>query len=376
MHDFFLGINNPSYINLFYFALIVALFHFLAIKLWTHKLKKKVQYDGIQKIHEGDIPRLGGLIIVVSLLIFSCLTESYQIAHKLRLLIIASTPIIFIIFLEDIKQNVPTGLRFLAQLLTAILVIVWLPSNLPTVDFFLLDQLFQIDLVRYGFFIVCLVALMNGMNFIDGANGLMPAFFLSSLLNIGFLTYHLNGDTLLSALSIIFFIPAAIFLLFNYPLGKIFSGDLGAYLKGLLLGYLVINLFASQQNASLWSALIILFYPTAELIFSCWRKIIRGKSPLKPDRLHLHIKLYDLIYKATQKSRLANNLVVVFLSFFWLMPMLILPWVYDDTALVILTLVILSSMYLLLNHYIPETKPIEHKQRSMGRGAKAINKAG
>jgi UDP-N-acetylmuramyl pentapeptide phosphotransferase/UDP-N-acetylglucosamine-1-phosphate transferase len=216
---------------------------------------------------------------------------------------------------------------------------------------------------------------MNGMNFIDGANGLMSAFFLSSLLNIAYLAY-LTGDAFFSALCVLFFIPSAIFLLFNYPSGKIFAGDLGAYLKGVFVGYLVINFFASQPDVSLWSALIILFYPTAEVIFSCWRKITQGKSPLKPDRLHLHIKLYDLIYKATQKSRLANNLVVVFLSFFWLMPMLILPWVYDDTALVILTLVILSSIYLLLNHYIPETKPIEHKQRSMGRGAKAINKAG
>ena len=144
-----------------------------------------------------------------------------------------------------------------------------------------------------------------------------------------------------------------LFLTLNYPWGKIFMGDSGAYLMGMLLGIWIINFFGSFNNISSWNAVLIFFYPAAEVTYSYVRKILQKKSPFYPDREHLHLKIYDIILTATGRSRIANNLTTIFLAIFWLSPPLMIPWIYNSQTLIFAAITLLIITYISLNIFIP-----------------------
>ena len=177
-------------------------------------------------------------------------------------------------------------------------------------------------------------------------------YLLGALMSCMQLSYFVQ-DIFIAKPILLFIFLTILFLLVNFPWGKLFMGDAGAYLMALLIGIWVINFFGTYESISSWNAGLIFLYPIAEVIYSAIRKIWQKKSPFHPDREHLHLKIFDILNTAMNKPRLANNLTTVFLAVLWLAPPLILPWVYDSQALIFLSILILSLIYLILNQVIP-----------------------
>jgi len=163
--------------------------------------------------------------------------------------------------------------------------------------------------------IFLVVATINAVNFIDGLDGLAAG--IVCIAAVSFFVYyyrltqvvhpHLSeqaGPALASALLIgacIGFLPHN-----TYP-AKIFMGDTGSMLLGLLLAYVPISSIASLDPASLHSAanrfpeilplllpVTILVIPYSDLLLAVVRRTRAGKSPLAPDRKHLHHRLLDI----------------------------------------------------------------------------------
>jgi len=89
------------------------------------------------------------------------------------------------------------------------------------------------------------------------------------------------------------------FLAWNYPKGKIFLGDGGAYLLGFWLAELSVLLVARHPEISPWFPMLLLVYPIFETLFSMYRrKVIQGQSPGQPDRMHLHQVIYMRLTRA------------------------------------------------------------------------------
>jgi UDP-N-acetylmuramyl pentapeptide phosphotransferase/UDP-N-acetylglucosamine-1-phosphate transferase len=89
------------------------------------------------------------------------------------------------------------------------------------------------------------------------------------------------------------------FLFWNYPKGKIFLGDGGAYLLGFWLAELSVLLVARHPEVSPWFPMLLLVYPIFETLFSMYRrKVIQGQSPGQPDRMHLHQVIYMRLTRA------------------------------------------------------------------------------
>ena len=85
----------------------------------------------------------------------------------------------------------------------------------------------------------------------------------------------------------IFFSVLAVFIV-NFPFGKIFLGDAGAYFLGALIPVGLIK-YTFDNDFSPWFVLAILIYPVTEVMVSIARKVlIRGRSALEPDGLHFH----------------------------------------------------------------------------------------
>ena len=130
---------------------------------------------------------------------------------------------------------------------------------------------------------------------IDGVNGLSSFYFLTSFIFLDQVfqltssSYLYNFDYLikLTILSLI------VFICFNYPLGKIFLGDHGNYFLALLLGVFTIHFYSINLQLNPWGAILLLFYPIIEAIFTIMRRIfISKKNILHPDTDHLHSKLF------------------------------------------------------------------------------------
>jgi UDP-GlcNAc:undecaprenyl-phosphate GlcNAc-1-phosphate transferase len=337
--------------TIFFFAL-----YFLILNAWSNNQSwttKTLHYKGKQRVHEGEIPRLGGVIIYLFLVIFSFFLSNLEFAKNLQINLLYLIPMMLVTLNEDLTHNVDFKVRFLALALSAAALIMYAVTSLPVVDHIIvISDLFHNPVFSFAFFTLCLIALANGCNFIDGMNGLLGFYILGALMCCMQLSFSVQ-DTFQAKPIVLYASLTILFLLVNYPWGRLFMGDAGAYLMALLIGVWVIDFFGTHESLSSWNAGLIFYYPIAEVIYSVIRKLWQNKSPFQPDREHLHLKIFDILNTSLNKPRLANNLTTVFLAIFWLAPPLILPWVYDSQPMIATALVILSFTYITLNRVIP-----------------------
>ena len=78
------------------------------------------------------------------------------------------------------------------------------------------------------------------------------------------------------------------------------------------------------------------------------------KSPFYPDNKHLHLKLYFTLNARIKNPVIANAFVAPFLSLIWLMPLVLLPWIYTNKFLIIIAVSIQIFVYLSFYKFIPE----------------------
>jgi UDP-GlcNAc:undecaprenyl-phosphate GlcNAc-1-phosphate transferase len=264
------------------------------------KNKQFLSYNAVQKIHDGEIPRIGGLIFFIGFIFLT-----FVDFNEFRLLIpllLGSTVILLFSFYEDIRQSLSPFFRLVILFLGSSIFILF--TKLPEINVRYLDFINQYSLISFLIFTFSLMLLMNGFNFIDGLNGLSSFNFYSIL----FSTYYLAailGDAFLVNLVIIFFLSSILVFILNFPLGRIFIGDSGSYLYAFYSGALVIYLFSRHEGLPTLLALVILAYPITEMLFSIIRKIIEKKSPIQPDTLHLH---HLIFLQFSKKNKIANNL--------------------------------------------------------------------
>ena len=101
------------------------------------------------------------------------------------------------------------------------------------------------------------------------------------------------GDDLVFALAVLYGALVLGFFLVNFPFGKIFLGDGGAYFAGFLLAGLGVLLPMRNPETSAWTAILICAYPVIETLASMRRKARRdGHSVGQPDRVHWHMLAY------------------------------------------------------------------------------------
>ena len=274
------------------------------------------QYQGIQKIHDGEILRIGGLFLYLPLVIIYLINEEFKSA-SFNLIIICSSIIIFLTIIEDIKQFLSPKVRL--GILFFISTIYVFFTDLPNIKIFSIFIDKQNIIVFYTLYILSLMMIMNGFNFIDGLNGLSSFNFITIFLSIYFLA-DLYQDEEIKNWSIFLILLSLFFLVLNFPFGKFFLGDSGAYLYAFLSGSTIIMLFERNAEAPTLLALLILAYPITEIMFSIIRKFLKKFSPMAPDNLHIHQLIYN---KLNGDKKFRNNLASLIMSFFWLSPLLL-----------------------------------------------------
>ena len=337
--------------HFFWVAGGMGLVFFLIIKGYLKSSLTK--YQAVQKIHLEETPRLGGLVMLVGILALVLWSGDTGISRTSLMFAIGFLPLGAVTLMEDLHISTSPIKRLIILLISSVLILTLTEINLPDLNTPYLEWITASPPRQLMFYALCVASLMNGMNFIDGTNGNISFTLGVIFLNLWFLGWVV-GDAAFIGLTLVCAFPLLIFTLANYPWGKIFAGDLGAYLYAAIVGFLTIGFFGLHTEFSAWNAVLIFFYPVAELLYSVVRKVASKKSPFQPDQGHLHIKLYHIFLQGTGRPLLANNLVTLMLAIFWLSPAILLPWVYTSHLLLGISIAFLTVSYLLFNLAIPK----------------------
>jgi UDP-N-acetylmuramyl pentapeptide phosphotransferase/UDP-N-acetylglucosamine-1-phosphate transferase len=327
--------------------------------LWHKRFYQKLglkSYQAIQRIHLNETPRLGGLVFILSLASFVMYSPNNESIQLFKLILICLIPIIVIGLKEDLFHNVEPSMRLLSLLAVGWLFRAKFSGPLPNMaDIPLISKLLMMQGGVALFYILSMTAIANGMNLIDGVNGLCAAAALSILGALLFLSYKTNDVAMLLAISNVSLILIP-FLIINYPYGKIFLGDLGAYSLGLIVSMLTIIFFGRHPEINPWTAVLILIYPLTEVCFSLLRRLVKGTPIFDPDRDHLHLKLFNFFRPQTTCKRVANALVAPALALLWLFPLIFIPWVYQKLFFIWIAIILFVVFYSLLFIALPNVK--------------------
>ena len=327
--------------------------------LWHKKFYRNLglkTYKAVQRIHLNETPRLGGLIFILTLASFVAFSSTNESIQLFKLILICLIPIIFIGIKEDLFHNVEPAIRLLALLFVGWLFRAQFAGPLPVLTN--IPFIGKLLLLQGGisiFYILSMTAVANGMNLIDGVNGLCGAVALSILGALLFVSYKTSDVVMLSTIFSVILILMP-FLIFNYPYGNIFLGDLGAYSLGLIISMLTIILFGRHPEISPWGAVLILIYPVTEVVFSLLRRILKGVSIYHADTAHLHLKLFHFFRPQPHYKKLANALVMPTLSGLWLFPFLAITWVYQKSLFIWIAVILFITFYGLLYMLIPKVQ--------------------
>jgi UDP-GlcNAc:undecaprenyl-phosphate/decaprenyl-phosphate GlcNAc-1-phosphate transferase len=344
-------------INLFFllcFSLFLHSFFIFICRKIPFLKKNHKTLVGEQQIHKEFTPRIGGLVIFCILIIFSYIESALEIKTVFNQVFLASMlPLVIITIREDLFLNTKPIQRLIGILVSSSIIIVFLIPQLPLIELPFLSQIINMSPVNFIFFILALTLLINGMNLIDGANGLSGFTSLATIVALGIIA-RMSNDSVTVNSCLIYSVILLSFLVFNYPFGKIFFGDTGAYLNGLIIGYMIINFYGQHPEIPTWSAVLFVLYPIVEVIFSFFRKVLSRRSPFYPDSKHLHIKLYNILNKGMKDKHLNSNyLITPFLSILWLGPPMAAIISFTSISISIYMIILFLFLYGFIYKSIP-----------------------
>ena len=160
-----------NYLN-FVLAFLVSVVLTVLIIFFNTRIENYIKTpEGPQKIHRGNISRLGGLSIYITLFIFTLFNFSEENFLFLKLLFV-SFPVFVFGFFEDVTQSVTPKLRLFGSLISSVLFIFILDSKINNVGMFYIDIFLANEIISIFFTIFCVIFLIQAFNIIDGLNGL------------------------------------------------------------------------------------------------------------------------------------------------------------------------------------------------------------
>ena len=250
---------------------------------------------GPQKFHSAPTPRIGGLGVMAGLFVSGAVLlaiEQSASSEQFGYLLLASLPAFAGGISEDATKSVGVLTRLLLTMLAAAFGVWLLGAIIPRLDVPGFDTLLKWAPFAIAFTMFAVGGVANSINIIDGYNGLAAGHAVIVLAAMACVSALVGDDFVFtSALAMIGALLG--FLAWNYPKGRIFLGDGGAYLLGFWLAELSVLLVVRHPEVSPWFPMLLLVYPIFETLFSMYRrKFIQGQSPGQPDRMHMHQVIY------------------------------------------------------------------------------------
>jgi UDP-GlcNAc:undecaprenyl-phosphate/decaprenyl-phosphate GlcNAc-1-phosphate transferase len=327
---------------------------FFSIPVIIEVAKDKKLFDepDERKVHKAVTPTLGGLGIFAGFIVASLMGVPPSMSSVLQYFMAAIMVIFFLGIKDDILILSATK-KFIGQLVAAGIIIKFGGVEINNMHGFLgLHEIPHTVSILLTLFTI--VVITNSFNLIDGVDGLAGC--LGLLTSAIFGTYFLVTSQLMYAVMAFSLAGSLVaFLIYNFSPAKIFMGDTGSLLIGLLNSVFVIKFMTVAADPSLGLPLesapaigfAILIVPLFDTLRVVSIRIISRRSPFSPDRNHIHHFLLDLgfSHKMISLTCIGTNIIFIALAYFLR---------FTGTTMVILAL---SSVSLLLVSVIYYSRP-------------------
>ena len=287
--------------NILLSAALAFLITFFAIPVIIQVAKDKKLFDepDERKVHKNVIPTLGGLGIFAGFIIATLMGVPSAITSELQYFAAATTVIFFLGIKDDILV-LSASKKFIGQLIAAGIIIKFGGIQITNMHGFLgIYEIPHIASIILSIFTI--IVITNSFNLIDGVDGLAGSLGLLTTLVFG--AYFFYAGQLTYAVMALALAGSTIgFLIYNFSPAKIFMGDTGSLLLGLVNSILVIKFINVAGNpvsnfpiqAAPAIGFAILMIPLFDTLRVFGLRILDRRSPFSPDRTHVHHFLLDL----------------------------------------------------------------------------------
>ena len=308
--------------------------------------KNLVDEPGERRSHDTRTPSLGGIAIfagiIFSLVMWTPFNQFSQLQYILGAFII-----LFLIGAKDDISPVAANKKIIAQLIAATILV--LKANIQLTSLY---GLLGIDgtLPNWIYIVVSIFTIfviINAFNLIDGINGLAGSlailisgtlgawFFMAGRMEFATLAFSTSGAVLA-------------FLRYNYTPAKIFMGDTGSLILGMVCAILVIKFIDLNYHLQIGNpyrfnavpavAIGIMILPLFDTLRVFTTRIIRGNSPFRADRRHIHHLLIDYGY-----SHMSATAILIFVNAFFIVLVFSLDKYMVDMHIILLFIILIST---------------------------------
>lgn len=310
------------------YTIIIPFFIALLLVGWIHPrlvkialLKNIVDNPDARKLQRTPVPVLGGVAVFFGVVIAIGCMSSVVDCSGLPVVIMAMMAMLYTGTMDDILSLSP-GLRFVIEIVVVLLLIF--------VGGYCIDDFHGLwNIGRFSYWcavpltVVAAVGIINAINLVDGVNGLSSGYCIMACLIFGTL-FFLAGEapmTILAAVSVGALIPFFLHNVFGKT-SKMFIGDGGTLVMGVVMSVFVIAILQNGSRAAAYVdpnvglvpfTLAVLSVPVFDTLRVMSTRILKGTSPFRPDKTHLHHMFIDLgcSHVATTLAILGVNMFVV-----------------------------------------------------------------
>jgi UDP-GlcNAc:undecaprenyl-phosphate/decaprenyl-phosphate GlcNAc-1-phosphate transferase len=308
---------------------------------------------GNRKSHTRNTPNLGGIAtfagIVISLALFSKMGNNPEFVF-----LFASMTILFFIGVKDDILIIAPNKKLLSELLAILIMVVLGDLRFTSLHGFLgIYSLSYIPSVLLTLFVM--IVIINSFNLIDGIDGLASG--LGVLVSVTFgIWFYLTGN--INYVILCSCVGGAYVSFFGYNVfgekNKIFMGDTGSLVLGLLVSMMVIRFNQDNINYtgvySIQSAPAVSFGILIVPMFDTLRvfilRVIRGQSPFKADRNHVHHRLLLLGF-----SHIESTVIITSINAMFILLVLVFRWI-GLVPLMIMNFSIAIALTMIAEFYI------------------------
>jgi UDP-GlcNAc:undecaprenyl-phosphate/decaprenyl-phosphate GlcNAc-1-phosphate transferase len=307
--------------NILLSASLAFLITFFAIPIVIQISKDKKLFDepDERKVHKMVIPTLGGLGIFAGFIIATLMGVPSGIASELQYFA-AATTVIFFLGLKDDILVLSASKKFIGQLIAAGIVIKFGGVQISNMHGFL--GIYEIPhIASIVLTIFTIIVITNSFNLIDGVDGLAGSLGVLTTLVFG-IYFFFAGQLTYAVMALSLTGSIIAFLIYNFSPAKIFMGDTGSLLIGLVNAILVIKFINVAGNPAATVALeaspalgfAILMIPLFDTLRVFTLRILDRRSPFSPDRIHVHHFLLDMGFNHRMVTFTCVAVNVVFIA--------------------------------------------------------------
>lgn len=315
--------------------LILIFFQSFLIFIYRHKISKFfkiIDFPNERKTHLKPTPSIGGLILFPTFLeVFIYIYIENLISLKILLIWVALIIAYFFVGFLDDRAHISAKTKIFI-FISLLIIIIPLDTTLiiQSLKFRDIDTVIFLNQGSIFFTILCIFFFNNTLNFSDGANGISISIGLISVLYFLYIT-HFSEFYLILFLSLLICLIPNIF-------GKFFIGNSGVNLLSIVIALI----FLKEYNSKIIlfdEIILLILIPSIDALRVVIERIIKKKSPLSPDRTHLHHYMNNIF-----------NAKYVFVPYAILSAM---PIIFANFILnTYIALIIFSSIYFLIIYKI------------------------